>query len=263
MDDYGWSQPIHDPYGRFALGGYGFASTPPTLITNHALTTSNSSASNAVLTVQVSGSYDTLETGGGGRERPEHELLSLLWVLLPISLALLTLLYDACTSSFFLRRTPKVVLRVVNVLRSPFTDFLQLEDLHDELGPTNLLLEKDDVARRWKRKTRVCLGLVGVQAAAWAGVAVWRVVQNTGSSIDTSTTMGVWTDGRVQAAGQVVAWVSICILSSCHSPFRILCCVLLGCRNTETASSDLLMGFFVLRHSVTLPCRCTLSCDYC
>lgn len=114
----------------------------------------------------------------------------LLWTSLPALIALITVLYDISSSRTLRRRCPDHFGRFGRALKSPFTDFLTLEDLDVPAGsPGKTPL--------WK--TRATLVLSTVQAVLWTTVVAYRLAAREEQE-------GWLLVG--EAAGSLVSWVS-------------------------------------------------------
>lgn len=176
MDVLGWSQ--HSQYVQFAH-------EQSTLLV-FGRPSGNTSYRGATQFLKPLQNIDAVQTVDG----TNRQILWLfLWTFLPSGIALWAVVYDLLCSRFLRQYYPKTLIWLFNALRSPFTDFLSLDDLQDELGP----VLSPPV---WKHRLLVSLAVV--QAWVWAAVAAYSwIVGEDG-----------WWKSSAPAAGALLGWVS-------------------------------------------------------
>ena len=86
-----------------------------------------------------------------------------LGTLLPVSVLLLTLLYDVLSAI----RWPKFCQAIMRAIRSPITDFMSLEDLDGERGPVL-------IPSPWR--IRILVLLSSLEAVAWAAILAYELL---------------------------------------------------------------------------------------
>lgn len=108
-----------------------------------------------------------------------------LGTILPGAVILLTLLFDLLARIHW----PKALRRLGSKIRSPFVDFITLDELKSELGPTL-------TPPAWKPRTLVVLSTL--QAAGWAAVLAYGFLAGDVDSIR-----------LVRDAVGLLSWVSV------------------------------------------------------
>lgn len=121
---------------------------------------------------------------------PPQSRTLVLGTLVPASIVLFTLLYDVLSTI----RWPKFVQNAWRALKSPFMDFMQLEDLDGEYGP--------DVVSA-KGKVWLLVVLSTLEAVAWATALAYELLAG---DVERSHTL--------QTGAVFLAWVSIVIESN-------------------------------------------------
>ena len=113
---------------------------------------------------------------------PELRIV-VLGTILPASVIAWTLLYDI----FSIIPYPRLLVRLVQAIKSPFRDFLQLEDLEEQPS-------ERQIPPVWK--TRLLVTLTCVEAVRWAALFAYHEFTDGG------------VDERIQAGVGFLTWVS-------------------------------------------------------